>query len=184
MGRLLLFLGIVIGASALVFGVTNFIQPLTPVTAANVQPVAVDKVVDSDCSISTNFPDNVRRWCGLISQHAAYHGIDPNLIAAMIWQESGGNPDAYSKDGAVGLMQVMPRDGLAAAFMCPNGPCFANRPSMQELYDPAFNIEYGVRFLSGLVSRHGNTRDALKAYGPANVGYYYADIVLGLYERR
>lgn len=184
MSRLMLFVGILIGASALVFGVTNFIQPLTPVTAANGESVPVTKEANDSCSISTNYPDTVRRWCDLITQHAAYHGIDPNLIAALIWQESGGNPDAYSKDGAVGLMQVMPHDGLAANFMCPNGPCFANRPSMQELYDPAFNIEYGTRFLSGLVSRYGNTRDALKAYGPANAGYYYADIVLGLYERR
>ena len=183
MGRFLLFIGIVIGASVLVFGVTNFIFPLTPVTAAIPEQVAVNTTA-TNCSISTNYPENVRRWCGLITQQAAVHGLDPDLIAAMIWQESGGNPDAYSKDGAVGLMQVMPKDGLAASFMCPNGPCFANRPSMQELYDPAFNIEYGTRFLSGLVSRYGNTRDALKAYGPANAGYYYADIVLGLYDRR
>ena len=97
-------------------------------------------------------------------------------------QESGGNPDAYSHSGAVGLMQVMPRDGLAAGFMCVNGPCFGSRPSMSELYDPEFNVSYGTRMLSGLVAKRGSVRDGLMAYGPANVGYYYADKVLAIYE--
>jgi hypothetical protein len=37
--------------------------------------------------------------------------------------------------------------------------------------------------LAGLVRKHGEVREALKAYGPMNVGYYYADIVLGHYRR-
>ena len=53
---------------------------------------------------------------------------------------------------------------------------------MNELYDPEFNISYGTRMLSNLNNKYSNLRDALMAYGPANVGYYYADIVLGLYE--
>lgn len=80
-------------------------------------------------------------------------------------------------------MQVMPRDGLAAGFMCINGPCFASRPSSEELYNPQFNIEYGTRMLAGLINRHGNIRDGLKSYGPMNVGYYYADIVMGIFNR-
>ena len=83
----------------------------------------------------------------------------------------------------MGLMQVMPRDGLAAGFMCINGPCFAARPSMQELYDPEFNISYGTQMLAGLIERHGNARDALRAYGPMDMGFRYADIVLGIMNR-
>ena len=105
------------------------------------------------------------------------------LSAAVIWQESGGDPAAYSHSGAVGLMQVMPRDGIAAAFMCPNGPCFANRPAITELEDPEFNISYGVGMLAGLYQRYGDLRQALKAYGPMDVGYSYADTVLGLYQQ-
>ncbi len=135
-----------------------------------------------ECSISPRYPDKVRRWCALIEQYAAENGLDPNLIAAVILQESGGNPEAYSKSGAVGLMQVMPRDGLAANFMCKNGPCFASRPSMDELFDPEFNIAYGTRMLAGLIKRTGDVREALRAYGPINVGYYYADLVLKIYE--
>lgn len=134
------------------------------------------------CEVSQAFPDKVRRWCEPITRHAQSNELPPDLIAALIWQESGGNPSAYSHSGAVGLMQVMPRDGIAANFVCQNGPCFASRPTIQELEDPEFNIEYGTRMLAGLVKRFGSLRDGLKAYGPMDVGYAYADIVLGLYQ--
>ena len=58
---------------------------------------------DAFCSVSERFPASIRRWCGLITQYAAKHGLPPNLVAALIWQESGGNPVAYSHSGAVGL---------------------------------------------------------------------------------
>jgi soluble lytic murein transglycosylase-like protein len=140
-------------------------------------------LIEGICHVSENFPPEIRQWCSLITFYAEQHGLSPNLIAALIWQESGGNALAYSKSGAVGLMQVMPRDGLAANFQCVNGPCFADRPTIAELQDPTFNIAYGTSFLAGLINHWGNLRDALKAYGPANVGYYYADIVLGIYQR-
>ncbi len=142
-----------------------------------------DSARDSDCSLGGSYPENIRQWCGLIEKHAADNGLDPRLIAAVMLQESGGNAQAYSSSGAVGLLQVMPRDGIAASFMCANGPCFASRPSMDELYDPDFNIQYGSRMLAGLVNKNGSVRDALMAYGPMNVGYYYADKVLAIYER-
>ncbi|NPV86791.1 MAG: transglycosylase SLT domain-containing protein [Anaerolineae bacterium] len=137
---------------------------------------------ETGCAISNGYPASIQQWCTSITSAANQHGIDPNLIAAVILVESGGNPQAYSPSGAVGLMQVMPRDGLAAGFVCPNGPCFASRPSMAELYDPDFNINYGVRMLAGLMQRHGNPRDALKSYGPAGSGYQYADKVLSIYR--
>jgi soluble lytic murein transglycosylase-like protein len=108
--------------------------------------------------------------------------MDANLVAAVMLQESGGNSKAYSTSGAVGLMQVMPRDGLAAKFQCAGKPCFASRPSMTELYDPDFNVSYGVRMLAGLVQKTGSTREALRSYGPMDVGYYYADKVLRIYQ--
>jgi soluble lytic murein transglycosylase-like protein len=133
------------------------------------------------CDVSSSYPAEILNWCALITRYANERGLSPDLIAALIWQESGGNPLAYSKSGAVGLMQVMPNDGIAASFMCKNGPCFTSRPSTQQLQDPEFNIAYGTRMLAELLNKHGNLRDALKAYGPMNVGYYYADIVLGIF---
>ena len=137
----------------------------------------------SNCNISLKYPNRIRNWCDLIAKYADRFGIDPDLLAAVIWQESGGNPNAYSSSGAVGLMQVMPRDGIANKFQCQNGPCFQNRPTINQLKDPEFNIKYGARMLSGLISRQSSIREALKSYGPAGVGYYYADKVLGIYQQ-
>jgi soluble lytic murein transglycosylase-like protein len=136
-----------------------------------------------ECQVSERFPARVRQWCNLISAYADKNGLDPNLVSALIWQESGGNPQAISKSGAVGLMQVMPKDGQAANFMCVNGPCFSTRPTTSQLLDPEYNISYGTRMLAQLINKQGNVRDALKAYGPMNVGYYYADKVWNLYQQ-
>lgn len=137
----------------------------------------------AECLVSRLFPKKVRQWCPLITSAALKHNLPPDLIASVIWIESGGNPLAYSRSGAVGLMQVMPRDGLASQFQCQNGPCFANRPTIEELQDPKFNINYGSKMLSSLVKKTGNYRDALKAYGPMQVGYAYADKVLRIYQQ-
>lgn len=138
---------------------------------------------ESSCRVSTLYPHSVRQWCTLITSHAEKYSLPPDLIAAVVWMESGGDPLAYSHSGAVGLMQVMPRDGLAASFMCQAGPCFANRPSRSELEDPDFNIAYGTRMLAGLFERRGSLRDALYAYGPMDVGYSYADRILGIFQQ-
>ncbi|UCH61008.1 MAG: lytic transglycosylase domain-containing protein [Anaerolineales bacterium] len=135
------------------------------------------------CGVSKKFPEGILKWCPLITEHSVRVGLEPNLIAALIWQESGGDQYAYSRSGAVGLMQVMPKDGIAATFMCVNGPCFSKRPTIKELENPDFNIKYGTKMLSQLLNKKGNLRDALKAYGPMDVGYSYADKVIGLYKR-
>ncbi len=135
-----------------------------------------------NCSLNPGLPQDVRQWCGLIESFAEEYGMPAGLIAVVIMQESYGDPLAYSKSGAVGLMQVMPRDGLAAEFLCNGNPCFADRPTIEELQDPAFNINYGTRMLANLYSKHGSYREALFRYGPINMGYRYADIVLGLWE--
>ena len=136
-----------------------------------------------DCSLSSNYPQAIRQWCAYIEKYAGENGIAPGLVAAVMLQESGGNPSAYSGSGAVGLMQIMASDGTAATFMCGGGPCFSDRPSMRELYDPEFNISYGARMLAELVNRNGGSvREALRAYGPMDRGYSYADMVLSIYN--
>lgn len=134
------------------------------------------------CQVSSSYPEEILKWCETITEQATRVELPPNLIAAVILQESGGDETSYSSSGAVGLMQVMPRDGLAASFECINGPCFASRPTIEELLDPAYNIEYGSHMLAGLIAREGNVREALKAYGPMDMGYHYADTVLAIFE--
>lgn len=145
--------------------------------------VAQESWAGSGCQVSEQFPNKILKWCELITQYANQHDLEPDLIAALILQESGGNAQAYSHSGAVGLMQVMPRDGLAAEFICANGPCFKNRPTIKQLKDPEFNVSYGTRMLAGLVKRSGSLREALKSYGPMDVGYSYSETVLALYRR-
>ncbi len=151
--------------------------------AAEPAPSEVEQSTSSSaCAVNLSYPQGVRQWCEIITNQATHAGLPVNLIAAVILQESGGDATAYSKSGAVGLMQVMPRDGLAADFECINGPCFASRPTSLELQDPAYNVQYGTQMLSGLLSRLGNLHEALKAYGPMDMGYRYADNVLAIYE--
>ncbi len=132
------------------------------------------------CGVSQKFPPTILQWCDIIMKQSLQKGIDPDLVAAVIWQESGGDPAAYSHSGAVGLMQVMPRDGIAASFSCVNGPCFQNRPSTQELQDPEYNISYGTQMLANLQAQYLDVREALFRYGPMDVGYTYADRIMGI----
>ena len=142
-----------------------------------VQPDPTEK-----CGVNASYPEGILQWCDIITSMANQAELSPNLIAAVILQESGGDAGAYSASGAVGLMQVMPRDGIAASFQCINGPCFGSRPTIEELQDPSFNVEYGTGMLAGLITKLGSLREALKAYGPMDMAYSYADRVLAIYE--
>jgi len=150
--------------------------------AAEPSQAAESSEAQDACQVSLSYPVEILQWCKLITEEAIQVELPPNLIAAVMLQESGGDSSAYSSSGAVGLMQVMPRDGIATEFECINGPCFASRPTIEELFEPGFNIEYGSQMLSGLVARQGDFREALKAYGPMDVDYSYADRVLSIYE--
>lgn len=133
--------------------------------------------------LSDLFPNQIQKWKSLIEQSAHQYGVDPNLIGAVMLQESGGQAEVISSSGAVGLMQVMPRDGIASTFICEGQPCFSNRPTIESLLVPDFNIDYGVGMLSRLIAKKGSVLEALYHYGPYDVGYSYAEIVLNIYQK-
>lgn len=122
----------------------------------------------------------VRYFCQEIVAAAQNYDLDPRLVAAVILQESGGQPFVTAQDGGVGLMQVMPRE---APQMCPNGPCFADRPSALELENPTFNLNWGAEHLRNHLDRNGgDVREALRDYNSADRPFsYYADIVMLFY---
>lgn len=103
-----------------------------------------------------NLNDQVLRWQKEIEAAAERYHLEPALIAAVIEQESGGNPEAISLVGAIGLMQLMPS---TAELMGVNP------------YNPAQNIEGGAHYLRQQLDRFGNLETALAAYnaGPGTV---------------
>jgi soluble lytic murein transglycosylase-like protein len=101
-----------------------------------------------------------------IVREANLHGIDPNLVIAVIHIESRGNAFALSPVGAMGLMQIMPPTGEELAERLDihwRGP--------QTLFDPLLNIRMGVAYLEQLESRYGSMATALAAYnwGPGRI---------------
>jgi len=106
----------------------------------------------------------------IIQKYAKENNISPYLVAAVIFQESHYNPEATSRVGARGLMQIMPATGNA----------IAQRMGYQgytpdKLYDPETNIRFGSFYLKELLDQyHGNTEVALAAYnGGAGVADRY-----------
>jgi hypothetical protein len=167
----------IVGGIFCLIGATMLLLP-----HSNLQNTVTGGKSSSECSVIGKIPSAVEKWCKWINEYAADWEVDPILIAAIIQQESGGDPSAISKNGAVGLMQIMPGDGKALAFECISGPCFSGRPPTKFLLNPEYNISYGTELIAGLLETTGNLRDALRAYGPIEVGYVYADRVISLME--
>ncbi len=96
--------------------------------------------------------------------------IDPLLILAIIGVESGFNPFAESTMGARGLMQVIPR------FHMDKVPVGAGSG---HLFDPAVNIQVGVRVLEEAIRRRGDLTAGLQYYaGSSDSEGGYANKVL------
>jgi len=94
---------------------------------------------------------DIRRFSSIIDVAAKSHGIEPELVQAVITAESGFNPNAISRAGASGLMQLMPDT--------------ARRYGVQNIFDPVENIHGGVRYLRDLLAMFkGDMRLALAGY--------------------
>lgn len=103
--------------------------------------------------------------------HAQEHGLDPALLAAVIYQESKFDSGARSSSGAIGLMQLTPRTAEGIAIRT-GGHAFKTN----DLYNPEINIRYGAWYLDNLFKKYGSERLVLAAYnaGQGNVDRWRA----------
>ncbi len=87
----------------------------------------------------------------IVQQAAERHNLDPALVKAVISTESGWNPTAISRKGAVGLMQLI--------------PATAERFGVGNAFDPAQNVEGGTSYLKSLLDHYnGDLTKSLAAY--------------------
>lgn len=113
------------------------------------------------------------KYEAVIRQYAGEYGLDPLLVAAVINVESKFRPEAQSKKGAKGLMQVMDTTALWAAETMGLEAFEA-----EQLYDPQTNVRIGCWYLSRLLQQYGGDLSlALAAYngGSGNVARWLGD---------
>lgn len=106
-----------------------------------------------------------------IDKMAKRYGLNPNVIKALIEEESGWLASAEGDNGqSVGLMQIQERWHKERM----------KRLGVNDLYDSKQNITVGCDILSELLNKYGNYKDALSVYNSGNVhdGKQYAERVL------
>ena len=110
------------------------------------QPVAD---FPTDLAWASKLPAVGQPWAEAISDAAVANGVDPRLMAALVWSESAFNPNAVSHAGAIGLTQLMP----TTAAMLGVDP-----------WDPHQNLDGGSRYLAMRIAEFGSVELGLAAY--------------------
>lgn len=88
--------------------------------------------------------ESISPWESYIRRYSAQYGVDADLVRAIIYAESKGDPFTISRNGALGLMQIMPE---TADFIGINNPL-----------DPEENIKAGIKYITWLI-RNGKRNE-------------------------
>jgi hypothetical protein len=92
---------------------------------------------------------DMQKYAHIIQTASKAYGVEPSLVHAVISAESAYNPNAVSRTGAMGLMQLMPDT--------------ARRYGVQNMMDPTENIHGGVRYLRDLMDMFKGRLDLVVA---------------------
>jgi soluble lytic murein transglycosylase len=115
-----------------------------------------------------------RAFRDLVEQHCgAADSLDPDLLQALMREESALDPKALSWAGALGLCQLMPPTAAEVA-----GKLRLKAPSQAALLEPDLNLKLGARYLSDLLTHQkGVVQFALASYnaGEGAVGRWRRD---------
>jgi soluble lytic murein transglycosylase-like protein len=115
------------------------------VPPATVQGFVPDEVLDE---VAVPPGGDLRQAAALAARR---HGLNPDLVIAVVSVESGFKPQAVSPKGAQGLMQLMPRTAESLGVV--------------DAFDPEQNLDAGVRHLGQLIAQYdGDVERALAAY--------------------
>ncbi len=113
---------------------------------------AAMEIVEGDDTVRIAWlPKTMDRWIETVEKASREHGVAADLIAIVMLVESGGNPEARSPSGAVGLMQVMPATGEYIAR--------ARGLGSFTLDEPETNIDFGAWYLAQQLGSFGVPTD-------------------------
>ena len=119
------------------------------------------KIYMREDSYRQTISENVAHYDQVIAEAADTNGLSFHLLKALIHVESHFDPQAVSKKGAMGLMQIMPNN--------------LDLLNIRDPFDPRDNIMGGARYLRAMIDRFdGQLNLALAAYnaGPQVVERY------------
>lgn len=149
------------------------LPPSAPPGPAQARPQPPDPAepAPTPVRVSRYWPSAILQWGEPISAASTAYALDPDLIAAVIMVESGGDAKAHGASGERGLMQIMPFHSCVS-------------------WEPALNIDCGAWMLASMIERAGGDRRVgLAAYNAGETsrdrdgnGWGYADKVLALYH--
>jgi len=115
-----------------------------------------------------------RDYWQLVKRQARANGLDPYVVMGLIRQESAFNPRATSSANARGLMQILPQTASRTRR--------GRAREARRLYDPAYNVRFGCRYLRDLLkASEGSFERALAAY---HAGDFRVKDWLGKYSFR
>ena len=116
----------------------------------------------------TKEPDYIAEYGAYIEDVAGEYGISPELIEAVIYYESSGDPECHSEAGAVGLMQIIPKHHRERM----------ERLGVSDLTDPYDNILVGTDIIAELAEEY-EAYDALAAYNCGEYSQTFKKVLAG-----